>query len=389
LLRDFDPAMIPEGLLVPEDNWAPPLLEIVGDGDMELADLVVHLSALSGPRPAKKWRTECLRLLRPDRAREFVLAGLGGLAECEPAFVTGGYLRREYRAIVCEQNSLVARGVVWAAALLPDAGVVAGLAAVALRTGETRRDIAQEFKVAGAAINAVGESTDPAALEALWTLRSRIRHRSLRRQLDAAIAAAAQRHGITPAELTERSVPDHGVGPDGTLAWHIGQYIAAVTIEGSRTARLTFRAPDGRVARGVPAPVAEHFPGETAGLKTLVRQVRSTLAAECRRLESVLATHRTWPFGIWQRHYLSHPVTGAIARDLIWELKAATGEWISVLPGRDGLTGADGQSLSAPAEATRVRLWRSTSSHPPKNWQEAIQADSPGTSWRTRRCTRC
>jgi hypothetical protein len=354
MLRELDPATIPDGLLVPRDNWAPPLLEIAA-GD--LAGLIVHLSSLSGPRPSKTWRSECLQLLNSKRAREFVRAGLRGLAECEPATVTAAYNHQEYRSIVCEQNSRLARGVVWAAALLAGNGAASRLAAVALRAGETRRDIAQELKVAGAAINALGESADAPALEGLWLLRDRIRDRSLRKQLDLAAEAAARRHGITPAELVERSVPDHGLGPDGSLSREVGEYAAAVTIEGCRSARLTFRAADGRIARSVPAAVAGQFPSETAELKSLVKQVRSTLAAECRRLESVLATSRSWPLETWQRYYLNHPVTGVITSQLIWELETPAGERTSALPGPDGLAGADGQPLTALPGATRVRPW--------------------------------
>jgi hypothetical protein len=357
MLRELDPATIPGGLLVPGDNWAPLLQEMVSGGDLsELVELVTHLSSLSGPRPAKKWRSECLRLLGSAPAAEFVRAGLRGLAECEPVTVTDRSFGQEYRTVVCEQNAPLARGVVWAAALMAEKDVVSWLAAVALRTGETRRDLARELKVAGAAINALGESTDPAALQALWLLRDRIRDRSLRKQLDVAVGTAAQREGITPTELVERCVPDHGLGPDGRLSRCVGEHTAMVAVEDGGSARLTFRAPDGRVARSIPAAVARQFPRETAELKNLVRQVRSTLAAECRRTEGLLATSRTWPMETWEQYYLRHPVTSMIASQLIWELQTPSGQWISALPGRDGPTGPAGQRLPGLA-AVRVRLW--------------------------------
>ena len=68
-----------------------------------------------------------------------------------------------------------------------------GLEAVALRTGETRRDLGRELKIAGAAIGALGEIADPAAADALRRLDARIRHRALRRQIDTALAAVAAR----------------------------------------------------------------------------------------------------------------------------------------------------------------------------------------------------
>jgi hypothetical protein len=224
-----------------------------------------------------------------------------------------------------------------------------------LRTGETRRDVVQELKVAGAAVNALGESTDPTAVQALWLLADRIRNRALRKQLDVAVQAAAQRHGITSAELVERSVPDHGLGPDGSLSRCLGEHTATVAIEDAG-ARLTFRAVDGRVTRSVPAAVARQFPDETAELKGLVKRVRSTLAAESRRLERLLATSRTWPRKAWEECYLRHPVTGAITGRLIWELQTPSGQWITALPAGDGMAGPDGMRLPELA-ANQVRLW--------------------------------
>jgi hypothetical protein len=47
VLRDLEPARLPEGLLAPKDNWAPPLLKLIGDGgDPATVDLIMHLFTL-------------------------------------------------------------------------------------------------------------------------------------------------------------------------------------------------------------------------------------------------------------------------------------------------------------------------------------------------------
>ena len=80
--------------------------------------------------------------------------------------------------------------------------VFSEMSALALRTGGARpTGVTEDLKLAGAAINALAEIDDPAALESLWRLRSRIRHRGLRKQLDTALTAAAGRQGITPEQL--------------------------------------------------------------------------------------------------------------------------------------------------------------------------------------------
>jgi Domain of unknown function (DUF4132) len=378
LLRDLEPARLPGGLLLPGDNWAPPLLSLIGaETEPAVVTLILHLAALGRPHPSRRWRSECLRLLEPARAREVVLTGLHGLAGCEPAVLRSALpLPREYRAVVCEQNAPVARGVVWAAALAGGDQVTGDLEAVALRTGETRRDLERELKIAGAAIGALGESEDPAAPDALWRLDARISDRALRQQIDIALGAVAARRGMTRPELIERGVPDHGLGAGGALSRQVGGYTATVAIEDARLARLSLRAPDGRLARGVPASLKAGFPAETAELAVALKQVRATLSAERGRLERLLCGERAWPLAEWQRYYLGHPVTGAVASRLIWELDAGDGRPVSVLPAGGGLAGADGASVGPPDHDTRVRLW-----HPAgrgaaeiEQWRSAIEA---------------
>jgi hypothetical protein len=117
-LRGLEPARLPGGLLLPGGNWAPPLLSLIGaETEPAVVTLILHLAALGRPRPSRRWRSECLRLLESARAREVVLTGLHGLAGCEPTVLRSALpLPREYRAVVCERNAPVARGVVWAAA---------------------------------------------------------------------------------------------------------------------------------------------------------------------------------------------------------------------------------------------------------------------------------
>jgi hypothetical protein len=361
MLCVLDPVRLPPGLLLPRDNWARPLLDLIGERPgPDVVRLITHLAALTGPRPSKKWRSQCLELLRSETAATIVRAGLCELARCPPTVVhatvavPGG---ASYQCVVCEQNGGLARGFVWAAALLGGQGVVADLTEVALRTGGARRGLEPELKIAGAAINALGERAEPAALEALWRLHGSIRNRTLRKQLDTALATAAERRGITETELVERSVPGHGLGGDGTLSRALGDHTATIAIEDARTVRLVFRAPDGRTPRGVPAPLKAGFGAEIAELKARLKQVRATLSAEHARLEGLFTARRTLPYAQWARYYRDHPVTGALARRLVWELADRDDRWVSVLPAGEGFTGADGASVPAPGDDTAVRLW--------------------------------
>ncbi|MFF4575055.1 DUF4132 domain-containing protein [Streptomyces sp. NPDC001410] len=373
LLASVDEAHIPEGLIPPYAPWAAPLRDrATTSPTAELADFVRHLAGLSGPRPAQKWRRTCLELADAASARDLVADVLRALAEDDPlctrrsgahtGWLDDGY---HYHYLVQQNDGDLARGVVWAAVLTGAPAAVRHLGALALRAGGPGTDVIEDLKLAGAAINALAETGDPASLEALWRLRSRIKHRALRKQLDTALVTAAGKQGITAEQLIERSVPDHGLAPDGSLERELGGHRVRVAIEEAATVRLTFTRPDGSTSRTAPAAVKDEFPDELQELKALAKEVRGTLSGERARVEALMSAGREWPYDEWCRYYRDHPVTGTLVRGLIWEFQDADGEWRAVAP-----------TAEPPGAPERVRLW-----HPIRASTDDIRA------WRERLVT--
>ncbi|MEV0178402.1 DUF4132 domain-containing protein [Streptomyces sp. NPDC050625] len=374
LLASVDEACIPEGLIPADAPWAVPLSDRAKTSPTpELACFVRHLASLNGPRPTQRWRRTCLELVDTASARDLVADVLRALAEDDPlcsrrsgahtGWIGGGY---HYHYVVHQNDGDLARGVVWAAALTGGPAAVRHLGALALRTGGPRSDVTEDLKLAGAAINALAETGDPASLEALWRLRSRIKHRALRKQLDTALVRAAGKQGITADQLIERSVPDHGLTPDGSLERELGGHRVRVAIEEAATVRLTFTRPDGRTSRTAPAAVKDGFPDELQELRTLAKEVRGTLSAERARVEALMSAGREWPYDEWCRHYRDHPVIGTLVRGLIWEFQDTDGEWRAVAP-----------TAEPPGEPERVRLWHPirASTNDIRAWRERIVAE--------------
>ncbi|MEU2711549.1 DUF4132 domain-containing protein [Streptomyces sp. NPDC007205] len=373
LLASADQAHIPEGLIPADTPWAAPLSDRAKISPArELADLLRHLASLSGPRPAQRWRRTCLDLVAAAAARDLMADVLRALAEGDPlcsrtsgahtGWLGGGY---HYHYLVHQNDGDLARGVVWAAALTGAPAAVRHLGALALRTGGVGTGVIDDLKLAGAAINALAETADTAALEALWRLQSRISHRALRKQLDTALVTAAGKQGITAAQLIERSVPDHGLGPDGSLERQVGGHRVRVAIEEAATVRLTYTRPDGKTSRTAPAALKDGFPAELRELKALAKEVRGTLSGERSRVEALMSTGRAWPYDDWCRHYRDHPVTGTLVRGLIWEFEDAHGEWRAMAP-----------TTEPPGRPERVRLWHPirASTDEIRAWREQLVA---------------
>ncbi|MDQ1068255.1 DUF4132 domain-containing protein [Streptomyces canus] len=389
LLASVDEAHIPEGLIPADAPWAAPLRDRARTSPTpELAGFVRHLVSLSGPRPTQRWRKTCLELADAASARDLVADVLRSLAGEEvlcstdsgahTAWIHGDH---HYHYVVHQNDGDLVRGIVWAAALTGGPAAVRHLGALALRTGGHGNGVIEDLKLAGAAINALAETGDPASLETLWRLRSRIKHRALRKQLDTALVTAAGKQGITAEQLIERSVPDHGLAPDGSLEREVGGHRVRVAIEGAATVRLTFTRPDGGTARTVPAAVKDGFPEELRELKALAKEVRGTLSAERARVEALMSAGREWPYDEWCRYYRDHPVTGVLVRGLIWEFRDvgdADGEWRAEVPGPMAEPpGEPERSVPRDGGRTRVRLWHPirASVDEVRAWRERLVAE--------------
>ncbi|MFE9093646.1 DUF4132 domain-containing protein [Streptomyces sp. NPDC007264] len=387
LLASVDQAHIPEGLIPAGARWAFPLSDRARTSPTpELAAFIRHLASLSSPRPSQKWRRTCLELTDAASARDLVADVLRALAEDAPpgSSESGAHTGRlhadhhyHYHYLVHPNDGDLARGVVWAATLTGGPAVVRHLEALALRTGGPGTGMMEDLKLAGAAINALAESGDPASLESLWRLRSRIKHRALRKQLDTALVTAAGKQGITAEQLIERSVPDHGLAPGGSLERELGGHRVRVAIEDATTVRLTFTHPDGTTSRTAPAAVKDGFPDELQQLKALAKEVRGTLSGERARVEALMSAGREWPYDEWCRFYRDHPVTGVLVRGLIWEFRDAEGA--------EGAEGTDAEGADAewravaptaepPGRPERVRLWHPIRASPDdiRAWRERL-----------------
>ncbi|WP_131742285.1 DUF4132 domain-containing protein, partial [Actinomadura roseirufa] len=167
-----------------------------------------------------------------------------------------------------------------------------------------------------------------------------------------------------PARADRPDVPAHGLHPDGSLARDLGGYQAVLAIEDPVTVRLTFTGADGRPLRTVPGALKEPYAAEIKELKTLVKRVRHTLAAERARVEALLPVEHGRPYGEWRRHYRDHPVTGLVAQSLIWEFEAPDGSRRAATPGDGVLVTVDGLALPVPPDGARVRLWHPAGARP-------------------------
>lgn len=324
------------------DAWGKAARKLLAShGGPGSAELVLHLSqATSGPTPSGKWVARGRELIGGVDGGEELVRQLLELAVGVPDGTRRVWGGNAYQYVV-DENAVLLRGLIWAAGVIAAdwaARVIGALAEHAASPFEGGYE-ERSMKMANAAVRQLGSLESDEALEVLAQLRGRIKHRSIRKQIEAALAEAAERVGVSKGQLVERQVPTFGLGPDGSKEVPVGDWAAIVRVEGEK-AGLTWRTATGREVKTVPKAAKDSHGDEVTALRAEVKEIRKALAAQRARLEGLFAEERTWPRDEWLDLYRDHPLVGGMARQLIWRFddEAALGE--------DG------------PESDTVRLWR-------------------------------
>jgi len=324
------------------DAWGKAARKLLAShGGPGSAELVLHLSqATSGPTPSGKWAARSRELIGGVDGGEELVRQLLELAVGVPDGTRRVWGGNAYQYVV-DENAVLLRGLIWAAGVIAAdwaARVIGALAEHAASPFEGGYE-ERSMKVANAAVRQLGSLESDEALEVLAQLRGRIKHRSIRKQIEAALAEAAERVGVSKGQLVERQVPTFGLGPDGSKEVPVGDWAAIVRVEGEK-AGLTWRTATGREVKTVPKAAKDSHGDEVTALRAEVKEIRKALATQRARLEGLFAEERTWPRDEWLDLYRDHPLVGGMARQLIWRFddEAALGE--------DG------------PESDTVRLWR-------------------------------
>lgn len=323
------------------DNWGKAARKVAGEHGGEVGELLVHLSqATSGTTPSAKWAERARELIAETEDGEGLVRKLLELAVEVHDGTRRTWAGNAYQYVV-DENAVLLRGLVWAAGVL-DAGWVPDLVGrVAEHAGSPFASGYEErsMKVANAAIRQLGALESEEALAKLTQLRARIKHRSIRKQIETALGEAAERAGVSKGQLVERQVPTFGLSVQGGKEVPIGDATAIVRVEGEKAA-LTWRTAKGRDVKSVPKEVKEEHADELKALRAEVKEIKKALGGQRARVEGLFAEEREWPYDEWRSLYRDHPLVGGIARQLIWRFdgEAALGE-------------------EAP-EAEALRLWR-------------------------------
>lgn len=378
-------ATLPSGFFGETDDFGARARTELADvlGDPAAVPLLRHCTSVTSVRATATWQRQCRELGGEYPQATETLVRVLHLVLATKVVRTDSYVLNFSYAFLTPDNAAFVRGAVWAYSTLAGPEAAPLLGDVAVRCGRKHLSLPGSMidgPVANSAVAALGSLDGAGALDQLRRVRDVAEHRTFQKSVASALDAAALRSGLSREQIIERGVPDHGVDGSGRFSVAIGpEGVATIVVDADGSAALAYTV-SGAVVRSLPAALRDAHAEEIKELKSRLKEVQGTLRSERDRIEAILATERTWPAGDWVRYYLEHPLVGAHARRLIWEVASGPdGPWIAGLPeavpddvaGSPGgwrLRASDGAEHAVPADAV-VRLW-----HPVRASVAAIEA---------------
>ena len=327
-LAERPPAPPPaEGGIGRDDGFGLAVIEQLGlaeDWPAGLAPMLEHCATARTARPGQRWEKRCHQLLAAMPDADCILRRLlEGVTTASPVRYLTDFGQR---SVLIGYNEQLVRGLVWAAGLLDPDWLPELLQEVAVRC--LRLCSGHVFhwtpvpgeKVPNACFWSLARSGSDASVVALARIGRATANRTVLRQLRKMLSEVSERRGMSADSMLERLTPDHGLDSDGQLTIVSGGERWVIQLEDEQGAVLA--GPD-----DVPVP------REAADALTEIRTTVSLLRA---RIEELFAAGREWHADDFAEIYVHHPVSGWLARRLVWTFVSPDGAAVSGFPALDG-----------------------------------------------------
>lgn len=260
------------------------------------------------------------------------------------------------------------RGLVWSTSLVDSKSLLAAVAGAADRCFQKVRNVGpRSTKIGNACLWGFSHSESLEAVAQLNRLLGRVKHASVRKQIERSLNAAAEHHGLSRSDLEDMAVPNCGLTEVGAVRQSFGDYTATLSIASTSSTKTEWQTPAGKTQKTVPKAVKEEFAAELKAFKANDKLLKQTLTGQRDRLESFYLANKTWTYAAWRERVADHPLMGWLARRLIWNFQSGKTCGSAIQDG-DRLVTAAGENLDEPGADDTVTLW-----HPIDDSAEGIQ----------------
>lgn len=312
----------PKTSLRVEGAWSQIVFKEISESPQRSAweRIFIHTAERKSSEAPKKWRAAAQRLVEE--------LGRGIFLEAAERWLALGPSPDRPGAQISSGEAEFQTGFLWFLADQTDErlpGLLARFAESALKKITMLGAVSQ--KVGNACVNVLAELPGLEPVSQLSRLGQRVRYDTAQRLIDKALTRAAERAGVSREQLEEMSVPDCGLGPDGTLSERFGDYFVRVSIDETTSAAIDWSDAQGKTLKSIPAYVKEYHAAEWKDLQRSAKDMEKMLVAHRSRIERLLPTQRDISIETLRTCYLNHALLADMARRLIWQFESGLGIW--------------------------------------------------------------
>lgn len=327
--------------------------------------LFAHAQIAEGAKPTASWRKEgnaCVAAVGEEAFCEQI--GRWFAAVTTPPIQTN---RHEYRGQVYEshqslgsdRNISLLKGLAWLCADRTEPEIARALAKLVEASLKKIPEVGPwATRAATGAIWALTEMECAEAVGQLGRLKTRVTFRTALNQIEKGLETAAQRAGVTKADLEDLSVPAFGFEADGVRRAAFGDCAARATITSTGDILVEWFGANCKAVKSVPAEAKKDHAAALKEFKADVDAAGKMLTAQKARFDSFYLPERVWTLRDWRERFGNHPLLGSIAKRLIWHFaegeRKAQGIWSET---QAGFVNARNESISWLTGETEVRLW--------------------------------
>ncbi|MCL2849628.1 MAG: DUF4132 domain-containing protein [Micrococcales bacterium] len=161
----------------------------------------------------------------------------------------------------------------------------------------------------------LGIGTDVALMQ-LHSISQKVKFKGIKEQAQARIDALADQLGLTPAQLSDRLVPDFGLGADGTMVLDFCDKTFTVGFDEYLRPTITDEA--GKPRKSLPKTMTEPGASSAKVFAALKKDVRAVADLQLRRLEEAMVTQRGWTVEEFTMYLVDHPLVWHLTRRVVW-----------------------------------------------------------------------
>lgn len=188
---------------------------------------------------------------------------------------------------------------------------------------------------------------DDLTLACLLQIKRLTPQHKIKTGIEEAFTTVAARRGLQVEQLKDRAILTHDLNAQGERTWSIGTDIIRLAISPAGRAVRRMQKGDGKWLRTPPPELLANHKQTWQAIAREAKLLSLTLSTQKKRLETAMRERRSWSWEEWQALFAHHPISGHLARRLVWAISDQDGTHITyaIYNAQGGWNTADGEAV--------------------------------------------